>query len=114
MTPLQLMSRQTFLGWLFLGLGLLLVALAGAPIVVALRTHAPPPPLTMLFLVFLAFGIGLAVFGAWLLPSSGVPAAGASFIAVIGPYLPSVRIPGVSRVDDPKPAPPAPKPREDP
>lgn len=112
MTPLQLMSRQTFLGWLFLVVGLLLIALAGAPIVVALRTHAPPPPVTTLFLGFLCIGIVVAVFGAYLLPSSGAPVAVSQIIAVVGPYLPSVRIPGVSRAGDPTPKAPAPKPPE--
>lgn len=99
--PLHWMSRQTFLGWLFLALGLALIGLAGAPIVAALRAHTPPPPVTMVFVGFLGLGIGVALFGAWLLPNSGVGPVATQVIAVVGPYVP--RIPGLSRVGDPKP-----------
>jgi hypothetical protein len=108
MTPLRLMNRQTFLGWFFLLLGIALIALAAAPIVAALRAHAPPPPVTMLFLGFLLIGIVVAIFGAWLLPSSGAPVAVTQMVAVVGPWIP--RVPGLSRVGDPAPTadPPSP------
>lgn len=93
--------RQNLLGYLFLALGLALIGLAGAPIVVALRGHVAPPPVTMTFLIFVAIGIAVALFGAWLLPSSGVGSAAQGFVAVFGPYLP--RVPGLSRIGDPKP-----------
>lgn len=101
MTPMHLWSRQTFLGWLFLFVGLALIVLAGAPIVVALRAHTAPPPVTMLFLVFLVIGILVALLGAWLLPESGAPAAVTQIIAVGTPIL--NRLPGLSRVGDPTP-----------
>lgn len=99
------MSRQTALGYLFLAIGLGLIALATAPTVLGLRAH--PPVHVDVPLALLGFGVALAVFGAWLLPESGAPAAVTGFVGVVGPYVP--RIPGLSRVSDPKPAmPPAP------
>lgn len=102
MTPLHLMSRQTFLGWLFLVLGVLLILLAVSPIVVGLL--ATPRGHGDVSLPFLGFGVGLAIFGAWLLPSSGAPAAVTQIIAVSGPLL--NRVPGLSRIGDPTPKPP--------
>lgn len=110
--PLHWISRQTIMGWLFLALGLALIALAGAPIIVALRTHTAAPPVTTGFLVFLGIGVSVAVFGAWLLPSSGVGPVATQVIAVVGPYIP--RLPGLSRVGDPKPPAPDPPPSDRP
>lgn len=104
MTPRHLMHRQTFLGWLFLGLGVLAFLLALSPMVLGLL--ATPRVHGDVSVPFLLVGFVVALFGAWLLPSSGAPAASAQMVAVIGPYLP--RIPGRSRVGDPKPEPPTP------
>lgn len=101
MTPLHLINRQTLLGYVFLLLGLLIVLLAGAPILIALRAHTAPPPVTVLFLVFLLIGILVAIFGAWLVPNSGTSTAFTQFVVAAGPLL--NRIPGLSRVGDPKP-----------
>ena len=63
------MKTQTVLGWLFVLLGLVILAIALGPAVYALRMHGPhvDPSYRLL-------GIGLSVtfFGAWLLPSSHV------------------------------------------
>lgn len=105
MTPMHLMTRQTFLGWLFLGLGVLAFLAALSPVVVGWLSH-PRVHGDVAITVLLA-GFVVALFGAWLLPSSGAPVAGAQMIAVIGPYVP--RIPGLSRVgDSPPPSSPTP------
>lgn len=112
MTPLHLMSRQTFLGYLFLLLGVLAFLGALAPVAIGLLSH--PRVHGDASISVLTIGFVVALFGAWLLPSSGAPAAGAQMVAVIGPYVP--RIPGLSRVGDPPSAPPqtppAPPPEE--
>ena len=103
MTPLRLMSRQTFLGWLFLALGVLAFLLALSPVVIGLlstpRVHAD------VSLPFLVTGFVVAVFGAVLLPSSGAAPAATKVVNIFAPYVP--RIPGMSRVGDPKPVAPA-------
>jgi len=80
------MKRQTVLGFLFLIVGLALLLVVCAPVVVAIRGHAPVPGLS-LWLVLT--GLGTALFGAWLLPSSGVGDTTVNILAVAGPYLPS-------------------------
>lgn len=99
MTPLRLMSRQTALAYLFLTLGVLSFLVGLTPVVIGLlsdpRSHGDPL-YTLLFV-----GLGVAILGAWLLPSSGAPAAVTSMVAVFGPYIP--RLPGRSRVNDPPP-----------
>lgn len=63
------MKTQTALGWLFVLVGLTILAVALGPAIYALATHGAhvDPPLTLL-----AVGIAVTVFGAWLLPSSHV------------------------------------------
>lgn len=63
------MTRQTLLGALFLLVGLAIVAVVLAPVVVAVIGKSPAPTISVFLLTI---GIGLAVFGAWLIPSSGV------------------------------------------
>jgi len=80
------MKRQTILGILFMFVGFALLLVVCAPVVVAVRSHAAVPALS--FSLVLA-GLGTALFGAWLLPSSGVGATTVNILAVAGPYIPS-------------------------
>lgn len=95
--------QQTFLGYLFLAIGVALIALAIVPTVLGLRAH--PTVHVDVPLVLLGIGIGVAVGGAWLIPNSGAGPVVTQVVAVVGPYLP--RIPGLSRVGDPPAPPPA-------
>jgi hypothetical protein len=92
------MKRQTILGVLFIIVGLALLVLVCAPVVIAIHAHAALPSLSFSLVLT---GLGTALFGAWLLPSSGVGGTAASILVVAGPYIP--RIPGISRVGDPVP-----------
>lgn len=85
---MTLVTRQTFLGWLFLLVGLALTALAVLP-----ATHRQP-----VSFAFVALGVGVALFGAYLLPSSGAPVAVQQIITVLGPYVPLI---GGRRASDP-------------
>lgn len=80
------MTRQTILGVLFICIGLAILALVGAPIVIAIRAHTTLPGLSLSMLLT---GLGTALFGAWLLPSSGVGATTVNILSVAGPYIPS-------------------------
>ena len=93
------MRRQTILGVLFLIVGLALIVLAALP---AIQRQ----PVSF---AFLALAVAVAVFGAWLLPSSGAPAAVQQIITVVGPYVPRL---GGARAGDP-PLPPSPTPPKD-
>jgi hypothetical protein len=94
--------RQLALGLLFLTVGLLLIGLAVSPFLIGLmatpRVHVD---VTALTLVFLGIGLFVAIFGALLIPFSGTAPAIKELVVVAGPVLD--RIPGVSRVGDPKP-----------
>ena len=79
------MTRQTILGVLFICIGLAILALVGAPIGIAIKAHAALPNVSI---TLLATGLGTALFGAWLLPSSGVGATTVNILAVAGPYIP--------------------------
>lgn len=96
--------RQFALGLVFLAVGLVLIALAVSPVIIGLletpRTHGD------VSLPFLGLGVLVAVFGAWIIPSSGAPAAFTQIVVASGPLL--NRVPGLSRVDDPKPQAPTP------
>lgn len=80
------MNRQTILGVLFICIGLAILALVGAPIVIAIKAHAALPNVSI---TLLGTGLGTALFGAWLLPSSGVGATTVNILSVAGPYIPS-------------------------
>ena len=80
------MKRQTILGLLFILVGLALLTVVCAPVVVAVRSHAPIPSLSFSLVIA---GLGTALFGAWLLPSSGVGATTVNILAVAGPFIPS-------------------------
>jgi hypothetical protein len=95
--------RQFALGLVFLCVGLVLVALAVSPVVLGLL--ATPRGHGDVSLPFLGVGVFLAIFGAYLIPSSGAPGAFTAIVVASGPIL--NRVPGLSRVDDPKPQPPA-------
>ena len=79
------MRRQTILGFFFLLVGFALLVVVCAPVVVAIRAHAPIPNLSV---TLVCIGLGASLFGAWLLPSSGVGATTVNILAVAGPYLP--------------------------
>lgn len=83
--------KQTLLGLVFLiaGLVVLLLALTATPISVTL----------------VLIGVGVAVFGAILIPSSGAAPALQSIFVVISPYIPRI---GGQRAGDPPAPPPAP------
>jgi hypothetical protein len=96
------MQRQTVLGALFIVIG---IAVVGAAIVPAFA-H-PPQPLSLWILLA---GLGVLVFGAWLIPSSG---AGQTFNQIVvslgNTSLPFVGgKPGGQRAGDPPANPPAP------
>lgn len=102
--------QQAFLGYLFLAVGLVLLVLSVLPLVMGMlatpRGHADP-------LYLLAFlGIAIAVFGAWLIPSSNAGPVVQQFVTVVGPWIP--RIPGLGRASDPKPTAPPSTPDVDP
>lgn len=97
------MKTQTFLGWLFVLLALVLVAVDLAPTIIAIRQHAAPvlPSLTLL-----GIALGVLVFGGWLLPSARVG-------AVVHEYLAEVRptsLPFLGRGDRAAAPPEAPEP----
>lgn len=75
------MTRQTLLGALFLLVGLAIIAVVLAPVVVAVLAKAPAPAISVFLLTI---GIGLAVFGAWLIPSSGVGATVTQVTVALG------------------------------
>jgi Na+/glutamate symporter len=68
------MTRQTILGYLFLVLGLFVALVMLAPLVAA-AIHSQPTTITMTAVVMLSIGIGVSVYGAFLLPSSGAKTA---------------------------------------
>lgn len=92
--------RQFLIGFLFLVIGVLLILLAVSPVIIGLlskpRVHGD------VSLAFLAIGVSVAVFGAWLVPSSGAGPVVQQIITVAGPYIPRI---GGSRAGDP-PQPP--------
>lgn len=63
------MKTQTVLGWLFVVIGLVILAISLGPAVYALQVHGPhvDPSYRLL-----GIGLGVTFFGAWLLPSSHV------------------------------------------
>lgn len=67
------MKRQTLFGFVFLLIGLFLLMISVAPVLVALKMHEKPPELTTLVVVLICIGLGTALFGAFLMPSSGAP-----------------------------------------
>ena len=81
------MKRQSALGLLFLLVGIALLFVVCAPVVVAIKAHVPVPGLSFSLVLT---GLGTALFGAWLLPSSGVGATTVNILSVAGPYLPSL------------------------
>lgn len=94
------MTRQTLLGLLFLLVGLAIVATVLAPVVAAVVAKTPAPAISLSLLVI---GIGLALFGALLVPSSGVgPAMTQLTVVLSNTSLPFV---GGRRAGD-APAPP--------
>lgn len=78
--------QQAFLGYLFLTIGLALIALASAPTILGLR--ATPPVHIDVPLVLLFAGIAVAILGALLIPSSGASPIVAQFFALIAPWAP--------------------------
>ncbi len=80
------MTRQTILGFLFIVVGLGLLGIECAPIVVAIKAHGKVPDLSLSLVIA---GLGTTVFGAWLLPSSGVGATTINILSVAGPYIPT-------------------------
>ena len=80
------MKRQTILGLLFMFVGFALLVVVCAPVVVAILGHTALPGLSFALVLT---GLGTALFGAWLLPSSGVGATTVNILAVAGPYIPS-------------------------
>jgi len=68
------MTRQLLLGIVFLVLGILIMLVMLFPMAM-LAAHGTPITITVLALTLLAIGIGVALFGAWLIPSSGAPVA---------------------------------------
>ena len=80
------MKRQTILGLLFMFVGFALLLVVCAPVVVAILGHTVLPSLSFALVLT---GLGTALFGAWLLPSSGVGATTVNILAVAGPYIPS-------------------------
>lgn len=74
------MKTQTVVGLIFLALGLVLVGVVLAPAVAALRAHAPAATIA---LVPLCVGIGVAVFGALVIPSSGAGQAVKDLLAAV-------------------------------
>lgn len=95
-------ARATAIGATFLVVGLLLVALAVLPVVLAALQH--PPVHADVSLWFLGIGLGVAILGAWMIPSSGAPAAVTQLVVAIGnTNLPII---GGRRRDDPKAPPP--------
>jgi hypothetical protein len=83
------MTRQTILGVLFLVVGLVVTGLALIPAV-----HGVAPSL-----VFLLTGIGVALFGAYLIPSSGAPVALTQLFVSLGTT--NLPIVGGRRASDP-------------
>lgn len=80
------MTRQSFLGILFVLIGLGLLVIICAPVVVAIEAHQALPDLKYSLVLV---GLGVTVFGAWLIPSSGVGATTVNILSVAGPLLPS-------------------------
>lgn len=80
------MRRQTYLGILFILVGLALLVVVCAPVVVAIRAQATVPDLSFSLVIT---GLVATLFGAWLLPSSGVGATTVSIVAVAAPFIPS-------------------------
>ena len=80
------MTRQTILGVLFICIGLAILALVGAPIVIAIKAHSALPDVSIKLLIT---GLATSLFGAWLLPSSGVGATTVNILAVAGPFIPT-------------------------
>jgi tellurite resistance protein TehA-like permease len=68
------MTRQTILGILFLVFGLVVAAVMLAPLAIS-AFHGQAAPITMTAVVVLCVGVGLAIYGAFLLPSSGAKSA---------------------------------------
>jgi hypothetical protein len=64
------MTRQTILGILFLIVGLIITAVMLAPLGVS-AFHGQAVAVTMTSIIMLAIGVGVAIYGAFLLPSSG-------------------------------------------
>jgi hypothetical protein len=79
------MKRQTAVGLLFILVGLALLVLVASPVIVAIRAHTALPDLSFSLVLT---GLGTALFGAWLLPSSGVSATTVNILSVAGPYIP--------------------------
>lgn len=80
------MTRQAFFGLLFVVVGLALLGAVCAPVVVAIKAHGKVPDLS---LPLVLAGLGTALFGAWLFPSSGVGATTVNILSVAGPYIPT-------------------------
>jgi hypothetical protein len=93
------MIRASVIGFLFLVVGLVLIGLGAAPAVLGIL--ATPHVRGDVDLTVLGIGIFLAIFGAWLVPSSGAGVAFSQIVLASGPLLD--RVPGLSRVGDPKP-----------
>lgn len=92
------MKRQTAVGSLFLLVGLVIIGAGLYPAI------AKPPQTVSIVLVLI--GVGVAVFGALLIPSVGAGEALHVFFVNVAGYIP---IPGGRRSGDP-PAPPPDKP----
>jgi hypothetical protein len=76
------MRTQTALGWLFVLLGILLVAVDLAPTIDAIRQHAPP---VLPSFMLLGIALGVLVFGGWLLPSAHVGSVVREYLAALRP-----------------------------
>lgn len=75
------MKRQTLLGLLFLCVGLAIVAVVLAPVVAAVFAKQPAPPISVFLL---CVGIGVALFGAWEIPSSGIGTTAGQVVVTLG------------------------------
>ena len=97
MTPLH---RRTTIGVLFIVLGLVIIGAALYPVVYRVLPNV----------WILGLGVVVAILGGIILPSSGTGPALERLVVLAGPWIP--RVPGLSRVGDPKP--PAPPPGSEP
>ncbi len=87
------MSVAGRIGLLFVVLGIVIVGLSLDIMYRVGLTTAP--------IIVLAIGLFVAILGAVAIPNSGMVEAGKSTTIIVGPLLD--RVPGLSRVGDPKP-----------
>lgn len=90
--------QQTFLGYLFLVVGLALIAIAAAPTIMGMRAH--PVAHVDVPLRLAGLGVAVSILGAWLIPNSGAGPVVERIVVVAGPIL--GRIPGFRPASPPE------------